>query len=499
MTTKPQNINLSESGRVPFLRHVEAHLAETSRDTTTEFVSQGPHGSKAPSGRRTSGESGRSMVEMLGTLAIMGVLSVGAVAGYRYAIDKFNSNTILNEISKRAMTASQQRLVGQPINLNEYGAAEIQGYTVGHTNDVDGDTAFFSLSVSNVPKGICDKVIENKLRTATEVWLNTNTDVTDGGTCDDNENGNTIEFVFANTLDPNATPTEPTPACDPACTGGQECQNGTCVCPTDTPKWNGTSCEACPTGTSADNTGGSVDGTACKCPIDTPVWDMFTQSCRAKSTNCTVNDDCKGATASDGTSCDEGNGCYCKVTSYSGCDSTTGVRKPTGGTCTALPAATITDTGSGFTKYTLEGTPQKTVYKGGSKMNWWSANNLCQAYGKNLFDPAWLDCYDKTIGVNGAYSADGSYWGYCNKDTTGIKATNSSATRSDNMQAFQKAFDNGGLYWTRNGRKYSETSSADGKCTTSGCNSCHAFTCSTASGNVNHYGLYDDVAYALCE
>ena len=35
-----------------------------------------------------STDTGRSMVEMLGTLAIMGVLSIGGIAGYRYAMDK---------------------------------------------------------------------------------------------------------------------------------------------------------------------------------------------------------------------------------------------------------------------------------------------------------------------------------------------------------------------------------------------------------------------------
>ena len=34
-------------------------------------------------------ESGRSMVEMLGVLAIIGVLSVGGIAGYTTAINKF--------------------------------------------------------------------------------------------------------------------------------------------------------------------------------------------------------------------------------------------------------------------------------------------------------------------------------------------------------------------------------------------------------------------------
>lgn len=41
-------------------------------------------------------ELGRSMVEMLGVLAIIGVLSVGGIAGYRYAMDKHVANEILN-------------------------------------------------------------------------------------------------------------------------------------------------------------------------------------------------------------------------------------------------------------------------------------------------------------------------------------------------------------------------------------------------------------------
>ncbi len=434
-------------------------------------------------------ESGRSMVEMLGTLAIMGVLSIGGVAGYRYAMDKLNANTILSEISKRAMTASQQRLVGQSINLNEYGAAEIQKFPVAHTNDFDGDTAFFSLSVSNVPKGICDKVIQGKLRTVSEVWLNTDTDVTDGGTCDDSENGNTIEFVFANTLDTNAVPTEPAAACDPACTGGQECQNGTCACPADTPKWNGTSCEACPTGTSADNTGGSVDGTACKCPTETPVWDMFTQSCRAKSTNCTVNDDCAS-------------GQYCKVTGYEDNCSANGVIKPIGGTCTDLSAATITDAGSGFTEkkiYALDAsgnqtsTVLKTVYEGPSYINWWTANNLCRAYGKNLLDPSWFQCYDKDAGGNGT-----PINACCNATVTGIEA-NSDALRSDKMRAFIKVLRKN--YWVRTSQKHpTHGNGATGMCTSDGCDSCAAYRLNNDGCFVGNWIYKDDWGFTtLCE
>ena len=37
-------------------------------------------------------ESGRSMVEMLGVLAIIGVLSVGGIAGYTMAMNKYKAN-----------------------------------------------------------------------------------------------------------------------------------------------------------------------------------------------------------------------------------------------------------------------------------------------------------------------------------------------------------------------------------------------------------------------
>ena len=48
-------------------------------------------------------ESGRSMVEMLGVLAIIGVLSVMGIAGYRSAMTKMRSNELLNEASVRSL------------------------------------------------------------------------------------------------------------------------------------------------------------------------------------------------------------------------------------------------------------------------------------------------------------------------------------------------------------------------------------------------------------
>jgi Tfp pilus assembly protein PilE len=65
-------------------------------------------------------ESGRSMVEMLGVLAIIGVLSIGGIAGYTYAMNRSKANDILDGVSKRAVVVSQQMILGNTASLVEY-------------------------------------------------------------------------------------------------------------------------------------------------------------------------------------------------------------------------------------------------------------------------------------------------------------------------------------------------------------------------------------------
>ena len=49
---------------------------------------------------RTNTQGGRSMIEMLGVLAIIGVLSVGGIAGYSKAMIKFKINKTIDQISQ---------------------------------------------------------------------------------------------------------------------------------------------------------------------------------------------------------------------------------------------------------------------------------------------------------------------------------------------------------------------------------------------------------------
>ena len=48
-------------------------------------------------------QSGRSMVEMLGVLAIIGVLSIGGIAGYTLSMRRYRANQILDLANKYAV------------------------------------------------------------------------------------------------------------------------------------------------------------------------------------------------------------------------------------------------------------------------------------------------------------------------------------------------------------------------------------------------------------
>ena len=61
-------------------------------------------------------ENGRSMIEMLGVLAIVGVLSVGGIAGYSKAMEKFKINKTIQQITEIA--ANIQTLYLQQDDFN---------------------------------------------------------------------------------------------------------------------------------------------------------------------------------------------------------------------------------------------------------------------------------------------------------------------------------------------------------------------------------------------
>ena len=107
---------------------------------------------------RNSAESGRSMVEMLGVLAIVGVISIGGIAGYIYGMNRYRTNEILDGGNKRAVLVASQLASEITPNLTEFvDYDETAGGTF--SSDVEVWENEFGIQVSGVKKEVCENLI----------------------------------------------------------------------------------------------------------------------------------------------------------------------------------------------------------------------------------------------------------------------------------------------------------------------------------------------------
>lgn len=111
-------------------------------------------------------ELGRSLVETVGMLAIMGVLSVVGISAYNSALNRNRANTLINEAQKRAILVMPQILLmgNTSPTLNEftnnqfgYGTFDTVVYTKSNLNAMPENA--FGIKVSNVPKKVCQNIL----------------------------------------------------------------------------------------------------------------------------------------------------------------------------------------------------------------------------------------------------------------------------------------------------------------------------------------------------
>lgn len=69
---------------------------------------------------RQTNESGRSMVEMLGVLAIIGVLNIGGIAGYVLAMRRHMANETANQIMMASVVLQTGQIPDEDIRVGQY-------------------------------------------------------------------------------------------------------------------------------------------------------------------------------------------------------------------------------------------------------------------------------------------------------------------------------------------------------------------------------------------
>lgn len=208
-------------------------------------------------------ESGRSMVEMLGVLAIMGVLSVGGIAGYQYAMNKYRANTLINDLSRRAAVVSTQRVGGRQATLSEFDG-ETPLYPISLASYAPDTASFFALRADHVPEEVCRLVLSEKSALVSGVFQDSiRLDSAEG--CLDNTS---LMFVYQNELKQDASVSGDENACLESCPSGSV--NPVCAAGEKRKATGKTACaqacyecldDTCPAGTERDGCGARYDET----------------------------------------------------------------------------------------------------------------------------------------------------------------------------------------------------------------------------------------------
>ena len=111
-------------------------------------------------------QSGRSMIEMLGILVIVGVLSVAALFGFTYAMNKYRANETIHDVMLRATNVPMidefyKDRPNNPVYYFEFpdlGDYSSMGYLMLTSRD---DAYGYVYRVdSEVPKKVCSLILK---------------------------------------------------------------------------------------------------------------------------------------------------------------------------------------------------------------------------------------------------------------------------------------------------------------------------------------------------
>ena len=166
--------------------------------------------------------AGRSMLEMLGVLAIIGVLSVGAILGFRQAMNRHKANLILNDVSLAFEELATHETTGAVSRYQVTAFTPESRHTLYAKRDANGND---SVEVAGVVQGVCEILIQyDKTELYAQISDTAGAKLT---ACADNQT-----MVFGLGIDDSDPTPEPEPECtfDDDCADGKECKNGKCEC-----------------------------------------------------------------------------------------------------------------------------------------------------------------------------------------------------------------------------------------------------------------------------
>ncbi len=165
-------------------------------------------------------QSGRSMVEILGVIAIIGVLSIGGIIGYSYGMDKYRANQTIHDITLRGMDIIARSENLTPENYEELNTIWENENSPIYPTDFFYEEEYdrFGIQITGVPSDVC-KIIGDNIADYIETRIEIEGEEHE---IDDNieecdlSDDNTMFFFFTDRK------------CLPECHSNEECIDGKC-------------------------------------------------------------------------------------------------------------------------------------------------------------------------------------------------------------------------------------------------------------------------------
>ncbi len=112
-------------------------------------------------------QSGRSMIEMLGVLAIVGILSAGGIAGYSMAMENHKTNVLIEKIQITAQRIQELYNGEYPLNISSSTILKDAGFAPDQNSPFGGSITFrtmtggktFRIYLTGIPTNACVKLI----------------------------------------------------------------------------------------------------------------------------------------------------------------------------------------------------------------------------------------------------------------------------------------------------------------------------------------------------
>lgn len=118
----------------------------------------------------------RSMIKMLSVLVIIGVLSIGALAGFQYAMNKHRATETIQDVTFRVMNVVMfdKHYTKRPAGY-EWLFADLHGregtYYTMTTVTSDLPEYAFKVEIPNVPKRVCRLILARNSTDAAAVYV----------------------------------------------------------------------------------------------------------------------------------------------------------------------------------------------------------------------------------------------------------------------------------------------------------------------------------------